>query len=124
MKLAEQVMEISGEQATSCYQCGLCSGTCPVRSYMDLYPTQLMRLVQIGNVEAIFKSNIYWICSSCYACQKICPKEIRVTKIIEALRQMRLRKEQDKIVVSQIPKEELAKLPPIALVSNFRKTTA
>ena len=124
MKLAEKLMIISGETALLCYQCGLCSGTCPVRSHMDLSPTQLIRLVQIGNIEKIFKSNTFWICSSCYACQIICPREIKITKIIEALRQIQLRKEQDKIVINEIPKEELDSFPPIALVANFRKTTA
>jgi hypothetical protein len=43
---------------------------------------------------------------------------------MEALRQIRLRKEQDIIVINEIPKEELCNFPPIALVANFRKTTA
>jgi len=42
---------------------------------------------------------------------------------MEALRQIRLRREQDQILVREILKEELKVLPPIALVSNFRKTT-
>lgn len=124
MKLAEKLKNISGETALLCYQCGLCSGTCPVRNHMDLSPTQLIRLYQMGNIERIMESNTFWICSSCYACQIICPREIKITKIIEALRQIRLRKEQDKIVMNEIPKEELDNFPPIALVANFRKTTA
>jgi heterodisulfide reductase subunit C len=123
-KQIKKLQEISGESATLCYQCGLCSGTCPVRSYMDISPTQLVRLYQTGNLERIIKSNTFWICSSCYACQIICPKGIKITKIMEALRQIRLRKEQDSIVVNEISKEEISIFPPIALVANFRKTTA
>ena len=124
MKPVEKLRSISGETALLCYQCGLCSGTCPVRSHMDLSPTQLIRLYQMGNIKRIMESNTFWICSSCYACQIICPKEIKITKIMEALRQIRLRKEQDIIVINEIPKEELCTFPPIALVANFRKTTA
>ena len=124
MKPVEKLRSISGETALLCYQCGLCSGTCPVRSHMDLSPTQLIRLYQLGNIERIMESNTFWICSSCYACQIICPREIKITKIMEALRQIRLRKEQDIIVINEIPKEELCNFPPIALVANFRKTTA
>jgi len=40
-----------------------------------------------------------------------------------ALRQIRLRRGRDQILVREIPKEELRILPPIALVSNFHKTT-
>ena len=90
---------------------------------MDISPTQLIRLYQTGNIEKIIKSNTFWICSSCYACQLICPKEIKITKIMEALRQIRLRKEQDIININKISKEEICNFPPIALVANFRKTT-
>lgn len=124
MDLAEKVKSISGEDVLSCYQCGLCSGSCPVRFAMDLSPTQVIRLVQVGNIEKIFESNTFWICSTCFACQARCPRKINITKIMEALRQIRLRRDQDKIAVDEIPKEELKILPPIALVSNFRKTTA
>lgn len=123
-KSIKKLQGISGETAQLCYQCGLCSGTCPVRSYMDISPTQLIRLYQMGNIERIIESNTFWICSSCYACQLICPKEIKITKIMEALRQIRLRKEQDKISINKISKEEICNFPPIALVANFRKTTA
>jgi heterodisulfide reductase subunit C len=124
MDLAEKVKSISGEDVLSCYQCGLCSGSCPVRFAMDLSPTQVIRLVQIGDVEKIFETNTFWICSTCFACQARCPRDINITKIMEALRQIRLRRDQDKIALNKIQKEELKILPPIALVSNFRKTTA
>ena len=124
MDLAEKVRNISGVDVLSCYQCGLCSGSCPVRFAMDISPTQVIRLVQLGAIEKIFSSNTFWICSTCFSCESRCPRKINITKIMEALRQIRLRKDQDRIVMGEIPKEELRKLPPIALVSNFRKTTA
>ncbi|MCD6431209.1 heterodisulfide reductase [Candidatus Bathyarchaeota archaeon] len=124
MSLVEKVKNISGEDVSSCYQCGMCSASCPVRFAMDLSPTQVIRLVQVGKVERIFESNTFWICSTCFACQARCPRNINITKVMEALRQIKLRKEQDVISINEIPKEELKILPPIALVSNFRKTTA
>lgn len=123
MSLAEKVKSISGVNVLSCYQCGLCSGSCPVRFAMDLSPTQVVRLVQLGAVEKIVSSNTFWICSTCFNCEARCPREICIPKVMEALRQIKLRKEQDQISVREIPKEELKVLPPIALVSNFRKTT-
>lgn len=124
MDLAEKVKNISGEDVSSCYQCGLCSASCPVRFAMDLSPTQVIRLVQIGKVKRIFELNTFWICSTCFTCQARCPRNINITKVMEALRQIKLRREQDVISIDKIPKEELKILPPIALVSNFRKTTA
>lgn len=43
---------------------------------------------------------------------------------MEALRQIKLRRDQDYIDLKNVPKEELEKIPPIALISNLRKTTA
>ena len=90
---------------------------------MDISPTQVVRLVQLGAIEKIVSSNTFWICSTCFNCEVRCPREINIPKVMEALRQIKLRKEQDQISVREIPKEELKILPPIALVSNFRKTT-
>jgi len=122
--LKEKVESIGAVDVMACVQCGLCSGSCPVRFTMDISPTQVIRLIQLEVIEEIFSSNTFLTCSTCFSCQIICPRKISVTKIMEALRQIILRKGQDLINVGGIPGEELRKLPPIALVSNFRKTTA
>lgn len=124
MELVEKIQNISGESVLSCYQCGLCSGSCPLRFAMDLSPTQVIRLIQLESIEKILSSNTFWICSTCFSCFARCPREINITKIMEALRQIKLRRDQDHIDLRDIPKEELRRIPPIALISNFRKTTA
>lgn len=124
MEFIDRVNNLSNENVLSCNQCGMCSSACPLRFAMDLSPTQVIRLVQLGLVERILESNTFWICSTCFICYARCPREINITKIMEALRQIKLRREQDHINIGEIPKEELRKLPPIALISNFRKTTA
>jgi len=124
MELVEKVKNISGENVLSCYQCGLCSGSCPLRFAMDLSPTQVIRLIQLGSIEKILSSNTFWICSTCFSCFARCPREINITKIMEALRQIKLRRDQDHIDLRDIPKEELRRIPPIALISNLRKTTS
>lgn len=113
-----------GESVVSCYQCGICSGSCPLRFAMDASPMQIVRMVHLGLEEKIFSSNTIWICSTCYTCQARCPRGIDIPKIIEALRQMRLRKNVDHVHLKEISKEEISKLPQIALISNFRKFTA
>jgi len=124
MGYMEKITNISGESVLSCYQCGICSSACPLRFAMDLSPTQVIRLIQLGLIERIISSNTFWICSTCFNCYVKCPREINITKIMETLRQIKLRKEQDHINLDKLSKEELKKMPPIALISNFRKTTA
>ena len=63
----ERVKELSGEDVGLCYQCGACSSGCPLTDEMDLLPSTVMRLVQLG-VEEVLNSKTIWICSSCFTC--------------------------------------------------------
>lgn len=121
MRFLEKLEYLTGEETASCYQCGICSGTCPVRFSMDSSPMQIIGMVNRGLEERIFSSNTIWICSTCFSCQVKCPRGINIPKIFEALRQMRLRKGEDRIKLDEIPLDELQALPQIALISNQRK---
>jgi len=122
-KLLEKFETISGENTFNCYQCGCCSAACPVASEMDLLPSQVMRYIQIGLTDEVLNGNTMWICATCYACQARCPRGIDIAKVMEALRQIKLRKKVDWTVLGEIDFKELQKLPPIALISNLRKMT-
>lgn len=121
IKLAE---EISGENFMACYQCGRCSAGCPMVSEMDLLPNEVLRYAQLGLGEAILDSKTIWVCSSCFTCSVRCPKGIDIARVMEAFRQIKLRKNQDYIPIKLIPKKELENMPQIALVSYFRKLTS
>ncbi|MBC8313180.1 MAG: 4Fe-4S dicluster domain-containing protein [Candidatus Cloacimonetes bacterium] len=122
-KLLEKFETISGENTFNCYQCGCCSAACPVASEMDLLPSQVMRYIQIGLTDEVLNGNTMWICATCYACQARCPRGIDIATVMETLRQIKLRKNEDWTVLGKIDVDELNKLPPIALISNLRKMT-
>jgi quinone-modifying oxidoreductase subunit QmoC len=85
---AKEIMGVAGcEQLTSCIQCGTCSGTCPLSIYMDFSPRQVMALVRAGFKNEVLSSKTVWLCASCYACTVECPRLIRVTDIMYALKQ-------------------------------------
>jgi len=119
-----KVIEISGQNLLSCYQCGMCSAGCPMSFAMDLKPSQIMRLVQLGLEEDIAKSKTIWLCASCLTCSVRCPRGVDICKVMEALRLITLRKNIDYLELAKIPAEAIAELPQIALVSCFRKHTA
>jgi heterodisulfide reductase subunit C len=121
-KFLNKVNELSGEVITLCEQCGTCSGGCPLVTEMDITPSQMMRLVQLGQKEVLDHKAI-WVCASCFTCTVRCPRQIDVSKVAEALRQIILRQAVDHIDIKAIPKEEIACLPQIALVSACRKFT-
>lgn len=120
----KKVEEISGENLPSCYQCGKCSAGCPMSFAMDLLPNQIIRLVQLGLEDDIAKSKTIWICASCLTCAVRCPRGVDLSKIMEALRLITLRKNIDYVEPSGMQRETIAELPQIALVSSFRKFTA
>ena len=118
----EKIEELSGETITLCEQCGTCSGGCPFVESMDITPSQIMRNVMLGD-ESVLESKTMWICASCYTCTVRCPRELDVSKVAEALRQVKLRDAFDQLKACDISKEDAEKLPTIALVAAFRKQT-
>lgn len=118
-----EVEEISGENFHTCMQCGTCSGTCPMAGDMDLFPRQVVLMSHYGLRDPVQDSRTAWVCASCHACMVRCPRGLDIPKIMEAIRQISLRKNHDYIRPEDIPPEILKEVPQIALVSCFRKHT-
>lgn len=122
-ELITKVEEWSSQNIFACYQCGKCSAGCPLTESMDHLPNQIMKLLQMGDEEPLIKSNTPWVCASCFTCSSRCPRGVRITEIMEALRLYRLRKNIDYFNPSTL-RNELAELPPIAIIASFRKLTS
>lgn len=91
-KFTQEVIRRSGERVDWCYQCGKCTAGCPVAFAMDIEPSRVMRLVQLGQVEKVFKSRAIWLCVGCQTCTTRCPQEIDPAKIMDTLREMAMEK--------------------------------
>ncbi|HTU01306.1 MAG TPA: 4Fe-4S dicluster domain-containing protein, partial [Candidatus Sulfotelmatobacter sp.] len=76
-----------GEKLFSCIQCGTCSGTCPVSHYMDYTPRKIIAMVRGGFRDEALNCFTIWLCASCYACTVDCPREIKITDVMYALKQ-------------------------------------
>ena len=82
------------EMAAVCYQCGTCTGACPVVAAggMDYTPRAIMRMIQAGMEHEVLSSQTIWTCASCYACAVRCPREIEITDMMTKLRNVALNK--------------------------------
>ena len=116
----QQVEEISGQDLLSCNQCGKCSAGCPVVAAMDLLPSQVIRMAQLG-MEDVLESNTIWICASCLTCATRCPKGVDLPRLMEALRQIALRQGAAELDLSALPPELVKEVPQLAIVGGYRK---
>ncbi|MBI5826655.1 MAG: 4Fe-4S dicluster domain-containing protein [Deltaproteobacteria bacterium] len=115
------IERVSGEEMKRCYQCGNCSGGCPVAYAMEVPPSQIMRFLQLGMVDEVMGANSMWVCVGCLQCSSRCPQGVSVASVLEGLRQITLRKGTDKTRVADIPARFLEKAPQQAIVCGFRK---
>jgi len=119
-----KVEELSGQNLLACYQCGKCSAGCPAVSEMDILPNQIIRYAQLGFKDELMRSKSIWICASCFTCNARCPKGINIAEVIEAIRQILLRKREDHLKVEKLSDAEKGDVPPIAIISSMRKFTS
>jgi heterodisulfide reductase subunit C len=122
-EFVRKVKELSGENLQSCYQCGMCSGVCPAAPDMDLSPRQVIELARLGMQEEIAESKTVWICATCLACTVNCPRGFDLSRLMEAIRLLTLRKNVNHIRPEDISPQERCELPQIAMVSGLRKFT-
>ncbi|MCP5106880.1 MAG: disulfide reductase [bacterium] len=119
-----KIQQLSGQNLLSCYQCGKCSAGCPGVSQMDILPNQIIRFAQLGLKDELLRSKSIWICASCLTCNTRCPKGINVAEVIEAIRQILLRKSKDHLRIETLSDAEKVEVPPIAIISSMRKFTS
>lgn len=113
----QKVEELSGQNVFACYQCGKCSAGCLFAEHMDLLPNQVLRLLQLGD-EGVLAARAPWVCAACLACSVRCPKGVDVARVMEALRQLALRRG-----LSPVEVKLDRPVPQIALVGAMRKVT-
>jgi heterodisulfide reductase subunit C len=75
-----------GEDLQGCIQCGTCSAGCPMAVYMDYTPRRIIALTRAGLERDVLQSVTPWLCASCYECQVTCPRGLKVTDIMYALK--------------------------------------
>lgn len=82
----EIVESLESGEFQPCLQCGTCVATCSLSSLMDHPPRKLLLSLTLGHIEEALASNTLWLCLSCYQCTSRCPRGLKITDFIAALR--------------------------------------
>jgi heterodisulfide reductase subunit C2 len=86
--LREQVLELTGIDTARCYQCGKCSGGCPVASETRIRPHDVMRLVTLDRLSRLVGDDSIWLCLTCETCSARCPNGCDPARVVEAVREL------------------------------------
>jgi heterodisulfide reductase subunit C2 len=84
--LKSAVEDSSGVDLDVCLQCRRCSNGCPVSSYTQSSPSEIIKLLQMEAGKEILDLEIIWTCASCGTCFSRCPMKIDMSAVMDALR--------------------------------------
>jgi len=86
---SEVVSAPGGEVLTRCFDCGTCSGICPVSKTNPAFdPRKILHMIKLGLKERVLRSRALWYCSHCDSCMFVCPQDVRFSSVVDVLREM------------------------------------
>ncbi len=89
----EVAREPGGENIKLCFACGICTASCPIREVDARYnPRKIIRMILLGMPDRVLQSDFIWLCSSCYACSERCPQGVRFTEVMNAIKNLAVKK--------------------------------
>jgi NADPH-dependent glutamate synthase beta subunit-like oxidoreductase len=81
-----------GEVASRCFDCGTCTGVCPVsRAESAFDPRRIIHMIKMGLKEQLLGSEAIWFCSHCDTCAFVCPQEVVFSNVVDVLREMAIK---------------------------------
>ena len=90
-EFAQTVREKSAQPIELCYQCQKCAAGCPMGELAEYSPSRILRLIQFGEKERVFRSPAIWLCLNCETCSVRCPNGISISEVMDVLREMAFR---------------------------------
>jgi len=82
--LVRELARLSGQNLYACYQCGKCTAGCP----FSFGPQQVIRYLQLGQVDAALALDAVWECAGCLTCTAGCPKGLDPALVMKTLRSL------------------------------------
>ncbi|MFZ7111099.1 MAG: (Fe-S)-binding protein [Desulfatiglandales bacterium] len=84
----EMIRDAGGEAFRLCFQCGLCTASCPWNRVRTFMPHKMITQAKFGLVE--LGEEDWWFCSTCNMCVSRCPRGVAITDIMQSVRNITL----------------------------------
>ena len=72
----------------TCFQCGMCTSSCPIAEQFPLNPHQMTQLTVFGASKQILDDNVLRFCLTCRICQEYCPQNVDFIEFIKLARRL------------------------------------
>ncbi len=81
-----------GEVANRCFDCGTCTGVCPVSKVEPAFdPRRIIHMIKMGLKDKLLNSEALWYCSHCDSCAFVCPQNVQFSSVVDALRALAIK---------------------------------
>jgi heterodisulfide reductase subunit C len=110
-----------------CLACGTCTACCPVhRVHTEYDPLRIIRMLILGLRKELLRGDMIWLCSDCYTCQENCPMGVKITDLINHLKNLAISEENVPLGVSTQEKllQDQGKIYMIDEFDNKKRTKA
>lgn len=86
-ELWEALVERTDGAAALCFQCGVCTATCPwgLVKHKPLNVRNMMHQAQLGLKG---EAGGLWLCTTCAQCEALCPRGVDIPQVIRGLRSL------------------------------------
>ena len=86
LNFLDELKEYGEFDINPCYNCGTCTGVCPLAKNGLGFPRRLVHLAQLGLKDKLAASKEVWTCYYCGECTKRCPRKATPGEFMDCAR--------------------------------------
>ena len=83
--LWDELIVLTVGEAALCFQCGVCTATCPWGAVRQ-EPLTVRKLIRQAQLGLQGKNGNLWLCTTCAQCEALCPRGVNIIQVMRALR--------------------------------------
>jgi Fe-S oxidoreductase len=87
-EVSDLIRNAGGDAFRLCFQCGLCTVSCPWNHVRSFSPHQMICQAKFGLAD--IEDEAWWLCSTCNMCVSRCPRGVAITDIMRSVRSIML----------------------------------